>query len=149
MLNRNFKDMLLALNEAGVEYLRVGAYALAAHGSPRATGDIDFWVRPAEDNAKRVWNALKAFGASTSQITVADFSAADIVYQIGLPPQRIDILTSIAGVEFSEAWESRLVVEVDGTTVPVLSLKDLLTNKTSSGREKDAVDIPVIKRLLG
>jgi predicted nucleotidyltransferase len=141
--------MLLALNDAGVEYLLVGAYALAAHGSPRATGDIDFWVRADIENSKRVWSALISFGAPTSEITVNDFATADIVFQIGLPPERIDILTSISGVNFADAWTCRLVVEIDGMSVPVLGLKDLLVNKSSSGREKDNADIPTIKRLLG
>ncbi len=149
MLNENFRDMLLALNDADVEYLLVGAYALAAHGSPRATGDIDFWVRADAENAKRVWSALVSFGAPTSQITIDDFSTPDIVFQIGVPPQRIDILTSISGVDFADAWDSRLVVELDGMSVPVLSLKDLLLNKSSSGRDKDKADIPTIERLLG
>ncbi|MEO8268113.1 MAG: nucleotidyltransferase [Aureliella sp.] len=141
--------MLLALNGAGVEYLLVGAYALAAHGSPRATGDIDFWIRADAENAKRVWSALVTFGAPTSQITIDDFSTPGIVFQIGLPPQRIDILTSISGVDFPDAWDSRLEVEIEGMSVPVLSLKDLLVNKSSSGRDKDKADIPTIERLLG
>lgn len=149
MLNENFRDMLCALNDASVEYLLVGAYALAAHGSPRATGDIDFWVRADVDNAKRVWSALVKFGAPLSRIAVEDFSTADIVFQIGVPPQRIDILTSISGVEFAQAWNSRLIVKIDGMSVPVLGLNDLLTNKLSTGREKDLADIPTIKRLLG
>jgi hypothetical protein len=149
MLNENFRDMLFALNDASVEYLLVGAYALAAHGSPRATGDIDFWVRADVDNAKRIWTALMKFGAPLSRIALEDFATPDIVFQIGVPPQRIDILTSISGVEFSQAWNSRLVVEIDGMSVPVLGLNDLLTNKLSTGREKDLADIPTIKRLLG
>jgi predicted nucleotidyltransferase len=149
MLNENFKDMLLALNEAGAEYLLVGAYALAAHGSPRATGDIDFWVRTTPDNAERVWRALVNFGAPTSEISVDDFATPGIVFQIGVPPQRIDILTSISGVHFEAAWKSRLMVAVDGIEVPVLGLSDLLRNKSSSGREKDEADLPTIRRLLG
>lgn len=141
--------MLLALNDAGVEYLVVGAYALAAHGSPRATGDIDFWVRPDVENAKRVWSALVSFGAPTAEISIDDFSTPDLVYQIGLPPQRIDILTSISGVDFSEAWNSRLIVEIDEMSVPVLGLRQLLINKSASGRDKDEADLPAIRRLLG
>ncbi len=90
-----------------------------------------------------------SFGAPTSEITVGDLSTPDVVFQIGLPSQRIDILTSISGVEFADAWNSRMVVEIDGISVPVLGLKDLLINKLSSGREKDLVDLPTIKRLLG
>lgn len=149
MLNENFRDMLLALNDANVRFLLVGAYALAAHGSPRATGDIDFWVQPTPDNARKVWQALVQFGAPTSQVTVDDFSSPEIVYQIGLPPQRIDILTSISGVDFEAAWNSRLTIEVDGIPLSVLSLNDLYLNKSSTGREKDQADLPTIKRLLG
>jgi hypothetical protein len=148
MLNKNFKDMLQAFNEANVDYLLVGAYALAAHGCPRATGDIDFWIRTSSANAARVWTALLKFGAPMSTISVEDFATPDIVFQIGLPPQRIDILTSISGVEFSTAWESRIVVDIDELSIPVLALKDLLTNKSSTGRDKDQADIPVIRRLL-
>jgi len=125
MLNENFRDMLLALNDARVEYLIVGAYALAAHGSPRATGDIDIWVRPDPENAERVWSALVRFGAPIDQITVDDFAAPGIVFQIGLPPERIDVLTMISGVDFHQAWNSRMVVEIDGMSVPVLGLREL------------------------
>ncbi len=100
MLNENFKDMFSAFGEAGADYLLVGAYAMAAHGSPRATADIDFWVRPTEANAARVWTALETFGALLSKVSVGDFSTHDVVYQIGVPPQRIDILTSILGCRF-------------------------------------------------
>jgi hypothetical protein len=148
MLNKNFKDMLRALNEAGVEYMVVGAYALAAHGHPRATGDIDFWVRADEENARRVFSALVSFGAPTHQVTVEDFATPGIVFQIGVPPERIDILTSISGVTFLNAWSSRFTIEVEGMTIPVLGLRDLLTNKQSTGRDKDAADIPAIKKLL-
>lgn len=149
MLNENFRDMLLALNDADVEFLLVGAYALAAHGCPRATGDIDFWVRADSENARRVFSALTAFGAPTYQVSVGDFATPGIVFQIGVPPQRIDILTTISGVQFEEAWKNRLTVEIEGITVAVLGLQDLLSNKQSTGREKDAADIPLIKRLLG
>jgi len=125
MLNENFRDMLLALNDARVEYLIVGAYALAAHGSPRATGDIDIWVRPDPENAERVWSALVRFGAPIDQITVDDFAAPGIVFQIGLPPERIDVSTMISGVDFHQAWNSRMVVEIDGMSVPVLGLREL------------------------
>lgn len=148
MLNENFRDTLLALNGAGAEYLLVDAYALAAHASPRATGDIDIWIRADAESAKRVWSALMSFGAPTTQLDIGDFTTPEIAFQIGLPPQRIDILTSISGVEFADAWNCRMVVEIDGMSVPVLGLKDLLINKSSSGREKDLSDIPTIKRLL-
>jgi predicted nucleotidyltransferase len=148
MLNENFRDMLLALNDAGVEFMVVGAYALAAHGSPRATGDIDFWVRADSRNAKCVYAALVAFGAPVYQVSEEDFATPGIVFQIGVPPQRIDILTQISGVEFGDAWQRRLSLEIEKIPISVLSLNDLLVNKQSTGREKDAADIPTIKRLL-
>ena len=140
MLNPDFRDMLSALSAAEVDYLVVGAYALAAHGFPRATGDIDLWVRPTKENAARVWEALAAFGAPTSRITVEDFSTPDIVYQIGIAPRRIDILTSISGVEFDQAWEDRISIKLDGLTVPVIGREHLVANKRAAGRPKDLVD---------
>lgn len=140
MLNPDFKDMLSALSAAEADYLVVGAYALAAHGFPRATGDIDLWVRPTKENATRVWKAIAAFGAPTSRITVEDFSTPDIVYQIGVAPRRIDLLTSISGVKFEQAWEDRISVELDGLTVPVIGRAHLLANKRASGRPKDLAD---------
>ena len=99
-MNRDFVEMLSALSDAGAEYLLVGAHALAAHGRPRATGDLDLWVRATPQNARRVWSALLEFGAPLDGITVEDLSTPDVVFQIGLPPSRIDLLTSISGVEF-------------------------------------------------
>jgi hypothetical protein len=99
-MNRDFAEMLNALAAEGVEYLVVGAYAVAGHGIPRATGDIDLWVRPTPANAARLWRALARFGAPRSLVTEATFTEADVVYQIGLPPNRIDILTT------STAWLS-------------------------------------------
>ena len=99
MLNEDFRDMLSAFGEAGADYLLIGAYAMAAHGCPRATADMDIWVRPTEDNARRVWAALRNFGAPLSKVTPEDFFTPDIVYQMGVPPQRIDILPFPSGGE--------------------------------------------------
>ncbi len=145
MLNPNFKDMLSALNGAGAEYLVVEAYAMAAHGCPRSTGDIDIWVRPTAENAERVWQALTVFGAPVSQITVGDLATADLVLQIGVAPQRIDILTSISGVAFDDAWPNRLTVQLNGLTASVIGRQDLLQNKLASGRPKDLLDADILK----
>ena len=145
MLNSNFKDMLSALSEAGVDFLVVGAYAMAAHGCPRATGDIDLWVRPAKDNAGRVWKALVKFGTPMSHLTVDDFATPDIVFQIGVAPQRIDIFTSISGVEFEQAWARKLMTEMDGLTIPVIGRTELLMNKRASGRPKDLLDLDLLE----
>ncbi len=140
MLNPDFKDMLSALSRTGAEYLVVGAYALATHGYPRATGDLDLWVRPTTENAHRVWHALIDFGAPVSKLKVEDFYTPDIVYQIGIAPRRIDILTSITGVVFDDAWNNRINVEIDGISLPVLGRDDLLRNKKATGRPRDDVD---------
>jgi hypothetical protein len=108
VLNPDFRDMLSALYEEGVEFLVVGAYAMAAHGVTRATGDLDFWVHPSESNAQRLIRALNRFGAPTDSITAADFASPDLVFQIGIEPNRIDLLTSIDGVDFQRAWRNRI-----------------------------------------
>lgn len=124
-----------------VEFLVVGAYALAAHGLPRATGDLDIWVRPTANNAQRVGRALAAFGSPVEKLRVEDFTIPEIVYQIGVAPRRIDILTSISGVDFEQAWSNKMVLALDGLSVPVLGRSDLIANKRSAGRKKDLADL--------
>jgi len=142
MLNPDFRDMLCALSAEAVDYLVVGAFALAAHGVPRATGDIDIWIRPTVENAERVMRALQRFGAPTSDISADDLAEPDVVYQIGLPPRRIDLLTAIDGVGFDDAWGRRVPVQLDAElSVDVLSKEDFITNKKASGRPKDLADI--------
>ncbi len=140
MLAKDFKDILIALDDAKAEYVVVGAYALAGHGMVRATGDIDIWVRPTPANAQRVWNALVAYRAPRRNLTVADLHAPDTIYQIGLPPFRIDILTSISGVEFDTAWQRRIHAKLEDCQVAILGKEDLLVNKLASGRPKDLLD---------
>lgn len=141
MLNPDFRDMLSAFSDAGVDYLVVGAYALAVHGIPRATGDIDFWIRPTPDNARRVLDALIAFGAPVDELTTDDFVSPGRVIQLGLAPARIDILTSIDGVGFDDAWPNRVETEVDGRPVLVIGRADLIRNKTAVGRPRDLADV--------
>src|SRR3990172_7352874 len=117
--------MLSALSAAGAEFLIVGAHALSAHGYPRATGDLDIWVRPTKENADRVWLALEQFGAPRRHLTRDDLCTPDTVFQIGVPPQRIDILTSIDGVDFDEAWVTRKQSEIEGLTVGILGREQL------------------------
>ena len=140
-MDRNFRDMLSALRAADADFLIVGAHALAVHGKPRATGDLDIWVRPTVQNAARVYRALVEFGAPLHGITVADFATPHTVYQIGLPPSRIDILTGIDGVTFDEAWPRRVQVSQPGLELPVLGRDDLIANKRAAGRPKDLVDV--------
>jgi hypothetical protein len=140
-MNRDFVEMLSALSDAEAEYLIVGAHALAAHGRPRATGDLDIWVRPTPDNADRIWAALQRFGAPLHDLTRDDLHTPDIVFQIGVAPSRIDILTSISGVDFGDAWKNRIVVPVSGIDVPTIGREDLIRNKRAVGRPRDLADI--------
>lgn len=140
MLNSDFLDMLCALNDAGADYLVIGAYAMSAHGYSRSTGDIDVWVRPTPENAPRVLSAIRKFGAPLFDLTVEDLYDPDVVFQIGLAPRRIDILTSIAGVDFDRAWADRKQVEAEGTKFCVLSKQHLIENKRAAGRPKDLHD---------
>ncbi len=140
MLNPDFQDMLSALSAEGADFLVVGAYALASHGNPRATGDIDLWVRPTPENAQRVYKALQIFGAPLEKLTVDDLHTLDTVFQIGVVPSRIDILTSIDGIAFDEAWRDRKAVTVGKTNVFVISKPHLIRNKKAAGRPKDLLD---------
>jgi hypothetical protein len=144
-MNRDFAEMLAALSGAGADYLIVGAHAVAAHGQPRATGDLDLWVRPTPDNAARVWQALVAFQAPLHDLTVEDLATPDVVFQIGIPPCRIDILTAITGVQFEEAWPRRVALTVEGVELPFIGRKDLLANKRAAGRPKDLGDIAALE----
>ena len=140
MLNPDFCDILSALRDESVEFLNVGSYAVAAHGCPRATEDLDIWVRPSEPNSRRVMRALIQFGAPTSRLSPADFQSDDLVFQMGNPPWRIDLLTSIDGVTFEEAWMDRHEWSVDGLTLPIISRRHLVINKRAAGRPKDIAD---------
>ena len=141
MLNPDYHDMLSAFAKADVDYLLVGAYALAVHGQPRATGDIDLWVRPTRANAERVMQALHEFGAPLTEVRREDFERAEVVFQIGITPRRIDILTTIEGVDFEAAWGARMEVNVDGIVVPVIGREHFIQNKRALGRTQDLADI--------
>ena|SRR5471030_1444715 len=141
MLNRDFREIISAFNDGGVDYLVVGAYAVAAHGLPRATGDIDLWIRPTAENAQRTWWALAAFGAPMDRVSVDDLAVPDMILQFGVVPDRIDVLTSIERVEFGEAWDERIVVPMDGISVNVIGRDHLLRNKRAVGRPQDMADV--------
>jgi hypothetical protein len=140
-MNRDFAEMLSTLNAHGAEYLIVGAHALAVHGHPRATGDIDIWVRPTPVNAAKVWRALARFGAPMRDLTVEDLSRPGVVFQIGVPPCRVDILTQIDGVTFDDAWPRRVEMKIGELTIAALGRADLVANKRAAGRPKDRADL--------
>jgi hypothetical protein len=147
-LNEDFRDLLGELLETGARFLVVGAHAMAVHGVPRATGDLDVWVRPDPSNADRVWQALARFGAPMSALDVApsDLAHAGTVVQIGLPPRRVDVLTGLSGLDFDAAWKNRKTCPVGGREVPFLGRDDLIRNKRASGRPKDLADLEVLER---
>jgi predicted nucleotidyltransferase len=141
MLNEDYKEMLQCLLEENVKFLLVGAYAVAVHGYPRATKDIDFFVWATPANASSLMKALIKFGASLDKISESDFSSKGIVLQIGNSPRRIDIITSVSGVDFEKAYSNRQTVVLEGLEVPVISLQDLIVNKRASGRTQDLADV--------
>ncbi len=138
------------MDRAGVRYLLVGAHAIAAHGIPRATRDIDFWIDPEEENAKRVWEALLRFGAPMSALGISerDVRTPGMVLQFGVIPNRIDLMTSLSGLDrFSDAWDRRVMTELGDVAVPVLSLEDLRASKRASGRKRDLLDLEMLDEL--
>lgn len=144
-MNRDFVEMLSALCEANSDFLIVGAHALAVHGPPRYTGDFDIWIRPTSENASRVYGALKRFGAALFDLTVEDLSRPGTVFQMGVAPARIDILTAISGVAFDDAWNRRFAVKIGGVDVFVIGRDDFIANKKASGRPKDLADIALLE----
>jgi hypothetical protein len=138
--------MLESLLGEKVRFILVGAYALAAHGYPRATGDMDIWVKPNDENSKKIYKALAKFGAPISEIREDEFSQPGIIFQIGVVPRRIDIITKISGVEFDEADADKIVVNIENLKIPVLSIELLIKNKMATGREKDLLDAKLLKK---
>ena len=140
-MNRDFSELLLAFNAQHVEYLLVGAHALAVHGHVRATKDVDVWVRPDSENAQRVLQALSDFGAPLGDLNQDDLSKGGTIFQIGVPPIRIDVITAIDGVEFAEAWPDCIKTSFGGVPVFVISRHHLITNKKTSARLQDLADV--------
>lgn len=140
-LDPDFKEFVERFTANEVRFLIVGGYAVAAHGLPRYTGDFDAWIWVSPDNATRVLRALNEFGFGSLGLTEADFNQENQVVQLGFPPHRIDILTSIDGVDFESAWRRRMTIELDGGPLSFIGLEDLLTNKRAVGRPQDLADV--------
>jgi predicted nucleotidyltransferase len=147
MLNEDYREMLHALSDEKARFLLVGAYAMAAHGYPRATMDMDIWVMPSPDNAEAVARAIQRFGAPLHNLTKADLQKDDTVFQIGVAPRRIDIMTGASGLQFEEAFAHSLEVDIEGLQVRIPSLDDLIRNKRASGRTKDRADAEALEAL--
>jgi hypothetical protein len=139
-LSRDFSEFIGFFVARDVRFLIVGGYALAAHGHPRYTKDLDVWVRVDPENGERILLALDDFGFGDLGLVLADFLDPDMDVQLGREPQRIDLLTFISGVEFDAAWDNHVDLEIGGLTVPVIGRTDLRTNKLASGRLRDLAD---------
>jgi predicted nucleotidyltransferase len=146
-LEKDFEDFVALLNKHHVDYMIVGGYALAFHGKPRHTGDLDIWIDISNDNAEKVTAVIADFGMRSLGIEKEDFLQKGIITQIGYPPLRIDILNEIDGVDFKEAYISKLIIDVDGLMINYIGLDDLIKNKTSSGRQQDLTDVNSLKKL--
>ena len=147
-MNEDFLDILEQLVAAGARFMVVGAHALAVHGFPRATGDLDLWIGPGDDNARRVMAALVRFGAPVQSLGISedDLRTPGMVVQIGLPPRRIDVLTRATGVEFEAAWSTRVLHRVGEVQVPFISRDMLIANKRATGRPRDLADIAALEQ---
>lgn len=145
-MSPDFEELLRAFSDGGVEHLVVGAHALAAHGHVRATKDLDVWIRPTPENAARAYRALAAFGAPLAELEEADLAVPGTVFQIGVAPLRIDVLTEIDGLTFEEAWAGRVPARLGAVATAVLSREHLIRNKRASGRLQDLADVERLER---
>ncbi|MDQ3281085.1 MAG: hypothetical protein M3Q69_06710 [Acidobacteriota bacterium] len=145
-MNRNFVEMLSELSDEGAEFLVIGAHAVAAHGYIRGTRDLDVWIRPTRDNAERVFRALVRFGAPLRDVTVEDLYAPERIYQLGVEPYRIDFITTPTGLDFAEAWSSRVAIRVNGREFPFVSKADLIRAKRATARPQDLVDADMLEK---
>ena len=143
-MNQDFLDLLRAFIDHSVRFMIVGAYALGVHGRPRATGDLDVWVDPTPANAANVMKALDRFGAPMGPVTVDDFSRPGVVFQMGLPPLRIDVLTELTGLAFADAWSTRVAASFGPITVDVIGRDAFIKNKRATGRARDLGDIEAL-----
>ena len=144
-LQRDLREFVELLNSAGVEYLIVGAHALAYHGHPRLTGDLDLLLRASDSNAEKMMGVLRDFGFGDLGISQQDFLAADRVIQLGMAPNRIDLLTSLTGVDFEQAWQARVTASLDGLQAYILSREHLIANKRALGRSRDLADLEYLE----
>lgn len=144
--NPDFKDLLELLNKEKVRFLLVGAYAVMHYTQPRYTKDLDIWIAIDPENAQKTYGALKSFGAPTQGLTVADLTNPKLVYQIGVEPNRIDILMGIDGVDFQQAWEKKVATTYGDQPIYLLSLEDLIQSKLAAGRGKDLLDIEELNK---
>ena len=145
-LSRDLRQFVECLNSNEVEYLIVGALAVSWHGFPRYSADIDFFVRSNTENARRILAAIRSFGFASLPLALDDFTTPNRVIQLGHPPNRIDLMTSISAVDFDEAWAKRVAGQIDGLPVQIIGLDELVRNKTASNRPKDRIDLDALRK---
>lgn len=145
-ISSDYKDLFKILNKYKVRYLVVGAYAVIYYTEPRYTKDIDIWVKADSENARKVYAALKEFGAPLKGILQKDFTSEGLVYQIGVAPVRIDIIMGLPGVEFDSAWSKRIKTEYAGVSINVMGKQDLIESKKAAARPQDALDLKRLKK---
>ena len=145
-INPDFRDLFAALNATNAEYLLVGGYAVGLHAAPRFTKDLDVFVRASNENAERVLSALQAFGAPLGDLTRGDLAKPGTVFQVGVAPNRIDIINQIDGVSFDDAWKGRTSTTYGGHAVPVIGKAELILNKLASGRAQDLIDVEALRK---
>jgi predicted nucleotidyltransferase len=145
-INSDFKDLLQLLGDGGVRFLVVGGYAVMKYTEPYHTKDLDIWIEPAPENANRVLEVLRRFGAPGHQVTVDDLTNPDLIYQIGVEPVRVDIMSGVSGLKFEEAWEHRVETDYGGVVAPVLSIDDIIAAKKATGRAKDRIQARELQR---
>ncbi len=145
-MNEDALDLLREFCARNVRFMIIGAHAVGYYSEPRATGDLDLLTEPTLDNARLVFEALRAFGAPLTDLTVEDLATPGTVYQMGVPPYRIDLMTQITGVDFEQAWRDHATVRLAELTIPIISRAALLENKAATGRAKDRIDLELIKK---
>jgi len=146
VLNEDYKEMLQILLNNKVKFLIVGAYAMSSYGYPRATGDLDLWVEASQENSEKLYQSLSEFGSPLERITKNTFCEEGIIFQIGVAPRRIDIITKIDGVNFQQAYLDKEEIEIEGFIIPFLSKENLIKNKECTGREKDKLDAHYLRQ---
>ena len=144
-MNADYIDMLKCLNKAGVDYILVGGWAVNMYGYIRATVDLDVWILANADNAKKVYSAMAEFGAPVAEMKPEDFAEYGMIFQIGVAPCRVDIISKISGVTYADAVTRAVPKTIDGIPVRIISLEDLIANKKASGRAKDLADVEVLE----
>ena len=144
-MNSDFSDLLRLLAEHQVKFLVVGGYAVSRYTEPRYTKDLDLWIEPTAENAERCFRALAAFGAPLVGLGPLDFTQQGYIYQMGVPPTRVDVLMSLQSLSFAEAYDRRVAIELDGLTIPILSKADLIASKLAAGRPQDLLDVESLR----